>query len=340
MRLLLIIILASTSLFTMAAQTYNASNPATVYMVVWRGCEDACRGFKNYIENNDLPVNLIVRDVARDKGRIPQYIAEAKQLNPDLVVTWGTTVSKGMIGTMGEFGAETKLGKIPVMFMIVADPLGAGIISSYKSSGRSTVTGIRNRISEDVQIRAIREYFPLTKMGVIYSEGELNSVLNTKKLRALSVEMGFDLVAKQYLLDDNRVPIPDQFNAVMEAMAQEKVDVVYVGSSSYNLENKDLFTRAAVRYGLPVASAYDVMVTESDGLIAVANKYYNVGRLAGNQANKVLFEQLSPGSLPIAELSRFSMFINMDVARNLSLYPPIQLLRFAELVNPNSHDED
>lgn len=340
MKWFIAMVLASISISASAIETFNANNPATVYMVVWRGCEDACRGFKNYIENNDLPVNLIIRDVARDKARLTQYITEAKQLKPDLVVTWGTTVSKGMIGTMGELGSETKLGNIPVMFMIVADPLGAGIISSYQASGRNTVTGIRNRISEDVQIRAIREYFPLLKMGVVYSESELNSELNTKKLKKLSSEMGFELIVKTYELDGNNLPIPNQFDRVMQEMSEENVDVVYVGSSSYNLENRDAFTQAAVRYQLPVASAYDVMVTESDGLIAVANKYYNVGRLAGNQANKILFDQVSPGSLPIAELSRFSMFINMDVARNLSLYPPIQLLRFAELINPDSHNED
>ena len=340
MKWFIAMVLASISISASAIETFNANNPATVYMVVWRGCEDACRGFKNYIENNDLPVNLIIRDVARDKARLTQYITEAKQLKPDLVVTWGTTVSKGMIGTMGELGSETKLGNIPVMFMIVADPLGAGIISSYQASGRKTVTGIRNRISEDVQIRAIREYFPLLKMGVVYSESELNSELNTKKLKKLSSEMGFELIVKTYELDGNNLPIPNQFDRVMQEMSEENVDVVYVGSSSYNLENRDAFTQAAVRYQLPVASAYDVMVTESDGLIAVANKYYNVGRLAGNQANKILFDQVSPGSLPIAELSRFSMFINMDVERNLSLYPPIQLLRFAELINPDSHNED
>jgi len=340
MKWLFVLILTCTSFVASAAQVFNASNPATVYMVVWRGCEDACQGFKNYIDNNALPINLIIRDVARDKSLLPQYINEAKQLNPDLVVTWGTTVSKGMIGTMGDLGSNTKLGDIPVMFMIVADPLGAGIISSYQASGRKTVTGIRNRISEDVQIRAIREYFPLLRMGVIYSESELNSVLNTKKLQKLSTEMGFELITKTYELDDKKVPLPDQFDRVMEEMSNAEVDVVYVGSSSYNLENRDDFTRAAVRYKLPVASAYDVMVTESDGLIAVANKYYNVGRLAASQANKILFDQVIPGSMPIAELSQFSMFINMNVARNLSLYPPIQLLRFAELINPNSHNED
>ncbi|GAL15243.1 hypothetical protein JCM19233_6261 [Vibrio astriarenae] len=48
---------------------------------------------------------------------------------------------------------------------------------------------------------------------------------------------------------------------------------------------------------------------------------------------KVLFKGETPGDLAIAELQSYSITINMAVAREMNLYPPIQLLRFAELVN-------
>ncbi|MFC6670694.1 hypothetical protein [Marinobacterium aestuariivivens] len=47
----------------------------------------------------------------------------------------------------------------------------------------------------------------------------------------------------------------------------------------------------------------------------------------------MLFQGQLPGELEISSLSRFSVFINIAVARELGLFPPIQLLRFAELVN-------
>lgn len=310
-----------------------AGDQKTVYMVVWRGCEEACQGFKSYFEDNSLPVNVIVRDADRDKNKLEGFVKEAKAMKPDLVVTWGTSVSKGVIGTIKDYGEETRLGDIPVMFMIVADPIGAGIAKSYEASGRKTVTGIRNRISDEVQIRAMREYFPVKKIGVIYSESELNSVLNTANLQMLSKDMGFTVYKEVYRLDDKGRPYPKQFDELMASMAKKGVDVVYVGSSSYNLDHADEFTEAALKYKIPVASAYDMMVTDSKALISVSNKYYRVGRLAGNQAKKVLLDGQVPGDMEIAQLSQFSIAINMDVAKEINLFPPIQLIRFADLVS-------
>lgn len=326
------------SLLTLFAVSFFSSVQAeeqikTIYMVVWRGCEDACQGFKSYFEDNGLPVNIIVRNADRKKSKLSGFVEEAKSLRPDLVVTWGTTVSKEVIGTINDFGEKTRLGDIPAMFMIVADPMGAGITNSEDVSGRNTVTGTRNRISDEVQIRAMREYFPVNKIGVIYSESELNSVLNTANLQTISKDMGFTVYREVYKLDEKGVPYPDQFDGLISSLAKKDVDVIYVGSSSYNLDNADQFTQAALVHKIPVASAYDMMVTNSKALISVSNKYYRVGRLAGNQAKKVIFEDKTPGELDIAQLSQFSIAINMDVAKEIGLFPPIQLIRFADLVS-------
>ncbi|MEH6651236.1 MAG: ABC transporter substrate-binding protein [Motiliproteus sp.] len=315
------------------AASFTSENPARIYMAVWRGCEEACQGFKQYLESQNLPVELILRDAARDKSNISKYLAEARQLKPDLVVTWGTSVSKGMIGPVSNSDSQQYLGDIPALFMVVADPISAGIVESYERSGRPQVTGVRNRVPEDVQIRAIQDYMDAKRIGVINNPSELNSALNTEKLEALSGTMGFELVKLSYQLDEKGTPLEDQLPKLMKQMADQQVDIIYVGSSSYNRQKRNEFTQAATAQNLPVASAYEVMVTKSDALLAVANRYYNVGRLAAIQAEKVLFEKQQPGTLPIASLSRYSVFINMEIARKLNLYPPIQLLRFAELVN-------
>lgn len=317
------------------ANTFSKNSPAEIFMIVWRGCEEACQGFKQYLQDHELPVKITVRDVARDKKKLPIYLKEAQKLKPDLVVTWGTSVSKAIIGPIDNNNSNKYLSKdIPVLFMVVADPIGAGIIHSYDQSGRDHVTGIRNRVPEEVQIRAIKDYMDAKKIGVVYSNAELNSVLNTKKLQQLAGSMDFQLIEKEYALDDSGKPLPNQIPRIMQELATENVDIIYVGSSSYNRQNRDTFINAANDRNIPVASAYEVMVTKSNGLIAVANRYYNVGRLAANQAQKVLFLQQSPGDLNIPSLSRYSVFINMKVARKLQNFPPIQLLRFAELVNP------
>ena len=60
-----------------------------VHMVVWRGCEEACKGFIRYFEDRDLPVRIEVTDVARNKDLLPEVQAHLIAERPDLVVTWG-----------------------------------------------------------------------------------------------------------------------------------------------------------------------------------------------------------------------------------------------------------
>lgn len=327
------LVIAITLLFSMPANAvFTNANPARIYMVLWRGCEEACQGFKQYLQDKRLPVELITRDAARNTDNLKGFLAEAHELKPDLVVTWGTSVTQAIIGPVEPGNERTLLGNIPAMFMIVADPVSAGVVTSYESSGRPTVTGVRNRVPEEVQIRAIQDYMDVRKIGVIYSPSELNSVLNTEQLNDLSESMNFQLVTRTYAVDDRGNPLDGQLPGLMQQLKDEQVDIVYVGSSSYNLQNSDEFTNAAIESGLPVASAYEVMVTQSNGLLAVANRYYNVGRLAARQAEQVLFYGRQPGSLPISSLSRYSVFINTRVAKQLDIFPPIQLLRFAELV--------
>ncbi|MGB1237005.1 MAG: ABC transporter substrate-binding protein [Pseudomonadales bacterium] len=319
-----------------SAANFDSTNPARIYMVLWRGCEEACQGFKQQLAAQQLPVEIIERNAARDKSKLPTFLSEAKALRPDLVVTWGTSVSKAMLGPLESDASERYLGDIPALFMIVADPVGAGIIRSYSESGRRYITGTRNRVPEEVQLRTILEYLgkERPKLGVIYSSAELNSVLNNQKLASLQHELGFELATAQYQLDTEGKPLAGQIEVQMRALAAQQVDLVYVGSSSYNRAKREQFIAAADRHGLAVASAYEVMVTKSGALLAVANRYYNVGKLAAKQARRVLFESAIPGELPIPSLSRYSIFINMDSARRHQIYPPIQLLRLAELVNP------
>src|SRR3546814_19058962 len=46
--------------------------------------------------------------------------------------------------------------------------------------------------------------------------------------------------------------------------------------------------------------------------MSVAARYYDVGRLAGEQAEKILVDGISAGELPVAQMTNFAIVINMD----------------------------
>jgi len=318
------------SAFQVSAQ--NSQKPFDIYMIVWRGCEDACKGFQDYFRERDIEVNFTLRDAARDKKRLPGFVQEAKKMKVDLVLTWGTSVTAGTVGRLGKVNPDVHLTDIPVVFMIVADPIGAKIIESYESSGRWNITGTRNRVPEEVQMKAIGAYRKFKRIGLIYNTNEQNSVLNAKTMRSVAKKMEFELVEAALDLNESGKPTVKSIPLKIAELKEKNVDFIYVGSSSFLMANRDQFTSAALEMGMPVAAAYEAMAAKSNALLAVACRYYNVGKLAGYQAEQILVEKIPPGDIPIRSLSRFSYVVNMKTAKRLKLFPPLTVLRYAEVI--------
>jgi len=305
-----------------------------IYVAVWRGCEEACEAFKQSVSDSGMGADVLVRDAARDKSVLPKFVGEVRSRDADLVVTWGTSVTRGMIGTLGQADDERYLNERPVVFMIVSDPIGARIIESYDRTGRANVTGTRNRVPEQVNINTIRSYYPeFQRLGMLFNANEKNSILKVDEMRALADEMGFELIALELDLDAEGHPIPELVPAKLKNLKEEGADFLYVGSSSFLRKNQDMFTESAIEHGIPVLSPYEGMVTKSHALLSVAARYADVGKLAAEQARKILVDGASPGDLPVLAVEQFAYVINMDTARRLKLMPPIEVLQIAETVH-------
>jgi putative tryptophan/tyrosine transport system substrate-binding protein len=332
----ILIVFIACCVMTSTAYSKRHDKPFKIYMVVWRGCEDACRGVQDYFQEEGIEVNFIIRNANRDKTKLPAFVHEAKELEVDLVLTWGTSVTVGMVGTLDDSDLAKRITDIPAVFMIVADPVGAGIIQTYKSSGRTNVTGTRNRVPEEVQMKAIRAYRYFKRLGIIYNTNELNSVLNVKKIRKLAKKMRFELFERSIDLDGNGEPIIESVPQKIKELKDRNVAFIYVGSSSFLMRHRDYLTNSAIEQVVPIVAAYEAMARKSNALLAVASRYYSVGKLAGFQAKNILINKIAPIDLPILSLSRYSYVINMETARKLRLYPPIMVLRYAEIVHGKS----
>jgi putative ABC transport system substrate-binding protein len=334
MKKLLTISFITLSLVCSGIHPVAASAQKTVYMAVWRGCEEACEAFKKYFATKGLDAQIVIRDAKRDKKVLPEFVKEARELKADLVVTWGTSVTLGMVGTLKDVGNPRFINDIPVVFMIVADPIGAGIIKSYAKTGRTNVAGTRNRVPETVNIKTIRSYDPgFKRLGMLYNSNEKNSVLKVEEVRALTQKMKFELVALQLELGEDGHPKSESIPVKMAELKEKGADFVYLGSSSFLRKNGDVFTESAVKNHLPVLSPYESLVKKSHALLSVSARYADVGALAAQQAQKILFEGAAPGNLPVVGVKEFAYVVNMDTARKLNLFPPMQVLKYAETVN-------
>ena len=307
------------------------AEPFKIYMVLWRGWEDAAQGFSDYFSAHQIPVKLIVRDAERDKSRLPGFVAEIKNSDVDLVVTWGTSVALGILGPYNSPHAENYVTGTPCVFMIVSQPVGSGLVPNFTSSGRH-ITGTRYLVPEKTQIMAARSYVDFKRIGVIYSPNEQNSKINVQNLRTLSQEGMFELIERPLPLDDTGNPDASAIKGLVQDLATRKPIFLYQGADTFLNIHRDELTGAALKSGIPVLAAGENPVRRSNALLGVINRYYSVGQLTAYKAKQVLVDKTDPETIPITSPKRFSYMVNIRVANQLKLYPPMNLLKFAEVI--------
>lgn len=333
-----LVIAVATCLTCQTGAMATGAAPYRIMMVLWRGCEDACRGFQDYIRSQAIPVEFLMRDVKQDAGAFPNLVAEARSLKVDLVVTWGTTVTLGIVGQYDHVNPSVNLNDIPVLFMIVTDPVEAHVVASLDKPARN-VSGTLFLVPEDVQLRAILSYFPFKKIGTIYNTNEVNAVLSVDKIRAAAGEQGIEVVTRTIPNSANGEPIAESLPGLIDELANAGVDLLYVGSSSFIVLQRDTFTNAALKHRIPVAVAGEVAVVDSNALLGLVSRYYDVGKLTARQAERILVDHKRPSDIPIESLSRFSLIVNMKVARELGLYPPMSIINIVDVVKTKEGPE-
>jgi putative ABC transport system substrate-binding protein len=237
------------------------------------------------------------------------------------------------VGTLDDAGDPKFLHDIPVVFTVVADPFGTRIAQSFEGSGRANITGTFNRVPEAVNIEIIRQYDATFKrLGLLYNSNEPNSVIKLKELSELAPTLGIELVALELSAETGHPPDPAVIPERLSELREKGVRWVYLGSSSFLRQNGDLLTSAAVSNGIAVVSPYESLVRNEQALLSVAARYNDVGRLAADQAIRILRDGATPGDLPIVQATDFAYVVNISVARALGRIPPFAFLQIAETV--------
>lgn len=304
---------------------------ARIFMILFRGPTPVERGFKDYFKSHGIEAEFIERDVALDVGKVPALVAEARALKADLIYTWGTPVTLAVVGKEKDVSPERHVTDIPVVFTMVASPENSGLVSTRKSSGRN-LTGTSHVVPLDQQLSAMRAYRKFERVAVIFNPTEPNSVLNVKELRAAAPRSGFTLVERAVPLDSEGKPQPAALPGIVEALARQKVQVLYIGPDSFLATHRQLLTEAALEQRLPSFSATESLLREGKALFGLVSGYENVGRLTAFKAAQILEQNIPPRDIPIETLARFSYLVNMSVAADIGQYPPLKVINFAEVI--------
>ena len=312
----------------------KTARPYRIYCITFRGLTEVERGFRDYLSSHHIPVDLIYRDIDRDVTRVPALLEEIRAMRPDLVYTWGTSVTLAVVGAYDSQTPERYINDIPVLFTLVASPTLAKIVRDTKTPGRN-VSGVTHIGSTEAQIRAMTQYRSFDRLGILYTSTEANSVAVLSELRQLGQANGFQTIERSFRLDGKRRPVVDGAAEMVREIRDAGAQWLYLPPDSYlGTVSEQVIVPAAMDAGLPTFASTEQLM-QTGALLGLVCRYYNLGQFTAHKAERILVGKESVARIPVETLSRFSYQVRLSAARRLRLLPPMSMLGYAELVGGN-----
>ncbi|MEM8855296.1 MAG: ABC transporter substrate-binding protein [Pseudomonadota bacterium] len=307
----------------------QSDRPYKIFQITYRGETDVERGFRDYLEQRGIPVEIIHRSAELDPSRVSDILKEVREAKPDLVYTWGTPVTIATFGKAETADPDVHITDIPGVFTMVSAPQRSGVVPTRDSSGRN-ITGTSHVVPPEPQLRAMEAYRPFDKLGVLYTPTEQNSVAIVGALRALQDSFSFTLLEQTFPLDADGRPDASTAADLVANLKEEGAQWLYYLPDTFLSSNIDKVAPVATSLGLPGFSAVELL--QNDALISLVSRYYSLGQLTAFKAEQILIGKTSPDTIAIETLKRFALIINMKVARELKLYPPLAMLNYANII--------
>jgi len=252
-----------------------------------------------------------------DVGRIRDYAAELAGLNPDLIIANGTPQVSAV---------RQQTRAIPMVFVLVNDPVAAGFITNLARPG-GNITGFTfleySMVAKALEM--LKEVAPtVSRVAVMFNpktypfyDGHLPSF--TEDARKFSME-----VVRAAVGSDSEI------EETVAGLAARPGSGLLVPPDTYTLAHRATIVKAAALNRLPAMYAYRQSVREG-GLISYGADTIDVFRRSATYIDRIL-RGANPGELPAQAPSKFELVVNLKTAAELGLTVSPTLLAVADEV--------
>jgi putative ABC transport system substrate-binding protein len=261
-------------------------------------------------------VRIDTRWSAADADRIRRNAAELVALAPDVILATGAS-------TLAPLLQETRA--VPIVFVVVTDPVGAGFVDSLARPG-GNVTGFINfeyGISGK-WLELLKQIAPgVTRAAVIRDPAITAGVGQFAAIQSVAPSFGVEL--KPVNVRDAR----EVERAIMDFARSSNGGLIVTGSA-LAIVHRDLIVTLAARHKLP-AVYWDRMLVTGGGLISYGADIIDQYRRAAAYVDRILKGE-KPADLPVQAPTKYELVINLKTAKALGLEVPATVLARADEV--------
>ena len=320
--LLLLIVLVSSMPVAAAAQTTRktarvgmlsvGTSPSAPLPPQWMAFIDALRQL-GYVEGQNL---VLERRFAGGRSeRVGDFARELAQAGVDVIVATGLRENQAAV-------AATKT--IPIVMLVVDDPVGDGLVASLSRPGRNvtgltfSTTGIGGKY-----VQLLRDAAPaLTRMTIVASRPQTPALLGEIRAAAHALNVA---VAPPVIVHS-----AGEFRAFFARIERDKVGGLIFPNDALAVLNRKLIAELAAKSGVPAIYAHREHV-EAGGLMAYGPSFVGNFRRGATFVDKIL-KGANPAELPVEQPSTFELLLNVRAAVALGLTFPQALVARADEV--------
>jgi len=253
---------------------------------------------------------------AGNVDRSRQFAAELTALGPDVILAPGSV-------TVAPLLQATRL--IPIVFVHVPDPVGAGFVDSLARPG-GNATGFTqfefNLTGKWLEL--LKEMTPtMSRAGVLRDPTLTTSIAQFAAIQAVAPSVGVELVP----LNVREV---SEIDRVVTEFARLPRGGLIVSSNPFVATHRGRIIDLALQHKLPSIFVERYLAGEG-GLMSYGPDFIDQFKRAAVYVDRILRGQ-KPADLPVQAPTKYELVINLRTARTLGLEVPSTLLGRADEV--------
>ena len=251
-----------------------------------------------------------------DPDRTASLAEELIELKPDVILA-GTTLATAAL--------QRESRSIPIVFTVVADPVGDGIVASLARPG-GNLTGFIHLEAESAGkwLNLLKEIAPSIKRAIMFNP-------NTAARGGNYYLGSFEAAARSLALEPVtvRVRTAAEIQMAIISLGRQQAGLVLM-SDPFVALHQDLIISSARNSKLP-ATGLDPEFVKDGGLMFYGPSFEDIFRRAAGHVDRIL-RGAKPSDLPVELPIKFNLSVNLKTAKSLGLTVPNTLLAVADEV--------
>jgi putative ABC transport system substrate-binding protein len=313
----------SAAAWPLAGSAQQAAMPVIGYLSAQSADDD----HKNYVvpflqglkEAGDVEgqnVAIEFRWAENNMDRLPALAADLVRRRVAMILASGTPAT---------VAAKAATTTIPIVFNSGVDPVAIGLVASLNRPG-ANLTGIANLSAElsPKQLQLLHELIPNTvRFGILADPAFPATPSTIADVQAAARTLGLQLIVVNARTDSD-------LETAFASFSQQRVGAVLIGTSNLYPRRAEQLAALAARHALPAIFPYREFAL-AGGLMSYGSSIGYFYHQAGIYTGRILKGD-KPADLPVQQITKIEMVINLKTAKALGLTIPETLLATADEV--------